>query len=65
MRRITPVLEETGDLREVSGLVQRLLREGTPADRQRRAVPEGGLPALVGLVTDVERTEHPRPRRLC
>ncbi|MFD6986880.1 carboxylate--amine ligase, partial [Streptomyces sp. NPDC059956] len=51
MRHITPALEEDGDHREVSALSHRLLREGTPADRQRRAVADGGLPALAGLIT--------------
>ncbi|MFE6273573.1 glutamate--cysteine ligase [Streptomyces goshikiensis] len=48
---ITPALEEAGDFRQVSALVHRLLQEGTPADRQRRALTEGGLPALLGLIT--------------
>ncbi|MBT2408073.1 MULTISPECIES: glutamate--cysteine ligase [unclassified Streptomyces] len=51
IRRITPALEESGDLREVSALVHRLLQEGTPADRQRRALADGGMPALVDLIT--------------
>ncbi|MCX4539380.1 glutamate--cysteine ligase [Streptomyces sp. NBC_01565] len=51
LRHITPALEETGDLRQVSALVHRLLREGTPADRQRRALTDGGLPGLIGLIT--------------
>lgn len=51
LRHITPALEEAGDLREVGALVHRLLQEGTPADRQRRAVADGGLTALTGLIT--------------
>ncbi|MFF4323472.1 glutamate--cysteine ligase [Streptomyces sp. NPDC001568] len=51
LRHIGPALEEAGDHREVSALVTRLLREGTPADRQRRALAEGGLPGLLGLIT--------------
>ncbi|MFD6984420.1 glutamate--cysteine ligase [Streptomyces sp. NPDC059956] len=51
MRHITPALEDSGDLREVSALSHRLLREGTPADRQRRALADGGLPALTTLIT--------------
>ncbi|CAM5374975.1 carboxylate-amine ligase [Streptomyces narbonensis] len=50
-RHITPALEESGDLREVNALVHRLLREGTPADRQRRALADGGLSGLIGLIT--------------
>ncbi|WP_369213548.1 carboxylate-amine ligase [Streptomyces flavofungini] len=48
---LTPALEEAGDTREVTSLVHRLLQEGTPADRQRRALAEGGLPALTELIT--------------
>ncbi|MFD4245344.1 glutamate--cysteine ligase [Streptomyces sp. NPDC058525] len=51
LRHIGPALEESGDLREVNSLVHRLLRRGTPADRQRRAFADGGLPALADLVT--------------
>ncbi|MFG2989632.1 glutamate--cysteine ligase [Streptomyces sp. NPDC048257] len=54
MRHITPALEDTGDLRQVNALLHRLLREGTPADRQRRAVTEGGFPALVGLIAGAD-----------
>ncbi|MFJ9041777.1 glutamate--cysteine ligase [Streptomyces sp. NPDC102406] len=48
---VTPALDEAGDTREVTSLVHRLLQEGTPADRQRRALAEGGLPALTELIT--------------
>nr|WSX53722.1 glutamate--cysteine ligase [Streptomyces sp. NBC_00974] len=51
LRHITPALEEAGDLRGVSALVHRLLQVGTPADRQRRALAEAGLPGLIDLVT--------------
>ncbi|MFV6030534.1 carboxylate-amine ligase [Streptomyces sp. NPDC056264] len=51
LRYIAPALEDAGDLRGVSGLVHRLLRVGTPADRQRRALAEAGLPGLMDLVT--------------
>ncbi|MFB6518042.1 glutamate--cysteine ligase [Streptomyces sp. NPDC056401] len=51
VRHIAPALEEAGDVREVTALVHRLLREGTPADRQRRALADGGIPGLVGLLT--------------
>ncbi|GAA3506925.1 hypothetical protein GCM10019017_00540 [Streptomyces showdoensis] len=51
LRHITPALEEAGDLREVSGLVHRHLQAGSPADRQRRALAEAGLPGLIDLVT--------------
>ncbi|MFD8636902.1 YbdK family carboxylate-amine ligase [Streptomyces sp. NPDC059656] len=51
LQYVTPALEEAGDLRQVGSLVHRLLQEGTPADRQRRALAEGGLPGLLGLIT--------------
>ncbi|MFD3543176.1 glutamate--cysteine ligase [Streptomyces sp. NPDC058662] len=57
LRHLTPALEETGDLRGVSALVHRLLREGTPADRQRRALAEAGLPGLIDLVTGVTSSD--------
>ncbi|MFD9003321.1 glutamate--cysteine ligase [Streptomyces sp. NPDC059582] len=53
LRHITPALEGLGDLREVSTLVGGLLREGMPADRQRRALREDGLPGLIDLITGV------------
>ncbi|MEU0405747.1 glutamate--cysteine ligase [Streptomyces sp. NPDC006197] len=48
---IGPALDEAGDTREVTSLVHRLLQEGTPADQQRRALAEGGLPGLTELIT--------------
>ncbi|MFF1411490.1 glutamate--cysteine ligase [Streptomyces sp. NPDC058289] len=56
LRHITPALEDAGDLREVSALVHRLLQEGTPADRQRRALAEGGLPGVLSLITGASTT---------
>ncbi|MET7359898.1 glutamate--cysteine ligase [Streptomyces sp. NPDC005562] len=47
---LAPALQEAGDTREVTALVHRLLQEGTPADRQRRALAEGGPPALAELL---------------
>ncbi|MFV2118692.1 carboxylate-amine ligase [Streptomyces sp. Act-28] len=47
---VTPALEEAGDTREVTSLVHRLLQQGTPADLQRRALAEGGVSALAGLL---------------
>ncbi|OII67173.1 glutamate--cysteine ligase [Streptomyces sp. CC77] len=47
---LTPALEETGDTREVSSLVHRLLQQGTPADQQRRVLAEGGPAALTDLL---------------
>lgn len=51
MRHITPALEEAGDQREVGSLLHRLLQQGTPADRQRRALADGGMAALADLIT--------------
>ncbi|MET9604832.1 glutamate--cysteine ligase [Streptomyces sp. NPDC006512] len=56
LRYIAPALEESGDHREVGSLVHRLLQEGTPADRQRRALAEGGMPALCDLVVGASVT---------
>ncbi|GAA4931901.1 glutamate--cysteine ligase [Streptomyces coeruleoprunus] len=47
---ITPALMETGDDREVTSLVHRLLQQGTPADQQRRALAEGGMTGLTDLL---------------
>ncbi|MFV0131254.1 glutamate--cysteine ligase [Streptomyces sp. HMX112] len=47
---ITPALDEAGDTREVTSLLHRLLQDGTTADQQRRALAEGGLPALTDLL---------------
>ncbi|MET9963321.1 glutamate--cysteine ligase [Streptomyces sp. NPDC006326] len=51
MRHIGPALEEAGDQREVGALLHRLLQQGTPADRQRRALADGGMPGLCSLIT--------------
>ncbi|WP_331766174.1 glutamate--cysteine ligase [Embleya sp. NBC_00896] len=48
---LTPALEDAGDVRQVNGLVHRLLREGTGADRQRDALRRGGRDALLDLLT--------------
>ncbi|GHH43799.1 carboxylate-amine ligase [Streptomyces candidus] len=48
---LTPALDEAGDTRQVTALMHRLLREGTSADRQRRALRQGGRRALVELIT--------------
>ncbi|MFF0203364.1 glutamate--cysteine ligase [Streptomyces sp. NPDC005017] len=49
-RHTAAALEESGDTREVSALVHRLLRRGTGADRQRAAFAAGGPLAAVELV---------------
>ncbi|MFJ9963123.1 glutamate--cysteine ligase 2 [Streptomyces avermitilis] len=50
MDHIGPALDAADDSREVASLVHRLLREGTPADRQRRALLRGGLRAVTDLI---------------
>ncbi|MFE5187997.1 glutamate--cysteine ligase [Streptomyces sp. NPDC056628] len=50
LRHVSPALEEAGDTRLVSGLVHRLLQDGTGADRQRAALAEGGLRAVTQLI---------------
>ncbi|MEU1127702.1 glutamate--cysteine ligase [Streptomyces sp. NPDC005899] len=50
MEHITPSADATGDTRDLTALVHRLLRQGTPADRQRRALGEGGLKAVTDLI---------------
>ncbi|MCC3770332.1 glutamate--cysteine ligase [Streptomyces sp. UNOC14_S4] len=49
---IGQALEESGDLGQVSTLVHRLLRRGTPADRQRRVLATDGIRALTDLITE-------------
>ncbi|MFF5253101.1 glutamate--cysteine ligase [Streptomyces leeuwenhoekii] len=51
LRHLTPALEASGDVRQVTALAQRLLRYGTGADRQRAALASGGLRAAVDLIT--------------
>ncbi|MEU0440298.1 glutamate--cysteine ligase [Streptomyces sp. NPDC006186] len=51
LRYVAPVLEASGDDRQVTALVHRLLQRGTGADRQRAALAEGGLPGVVDMVT--------------
>ncbi|MFJ5774503.1 glutamate--cysteine ligase [Streptomyces sp. NPDC093094] len=50
LRHTAASLEESGDTREVTALVHRLLRRGTGADLQRAAFAEGGPHAAVDLV---------------
>ncbi|CAL9473222.1 Putative glutamate--cysteine ligase 2 [Streptomyces sp. enrichment culture] len=47
---VTPSLEAAGDTRQVNSLVQRLLWQGTGADRQRRALAEGGPGAVTDMI---------------
>jgi carboxylate-amine ligase len=64
--RVSNVLAESGDAARVAAGAQRLLDEGTGTARQRRAAAEGGLDAVLGLITQGVRTSltqgaaHPR-----
>lgn len=53
LEHVRPALEDTGDLGFVREQVRRLLRAGTGAQRQRRAVA-AGFPALVTMLTGQE-----------
>ncbi|MFF7449698.1 MULTISPECIES: glutamate--cysteine ligase [unclassified Streptomyces] len=50
LRHVAPALEASGDSREVTSLIHRLLQDGTGADRQRAALAEGGLGAAIDLI---------------
>ncbi|GAA2442841.1 glutamate--cysteine ligase [Streptomyces sp. NPDC051041] len=50
LRYVAPALEASGDTRQVTALVHRLLQHGTGADRQRAALARGGLRAVTGLI---------------
>ncbi|GGT27914.1 carboxylate-amine ligase [Streptomyces chromofuscus] len=49
---VSPALQASGDSREVTSLVHRLLRQGTGADRQRHALAEGGIDGVTAMVTE-------------
>ncbi|MGK5630533.1 carboxylate-amine ligase [Streptomyces sp. URMC 123] len=57
VEHVRPALEEAGDLDRVTSLVNRVLREGTGAAHQRRALAEGGWRGLIDCVTS--RTVEP------
>ncbi|MDQ1034335.1 carboxylate-amine ligase [Streptomyces sp. V3I8] len=50
LQHVASSLEASGDSRQVTGLVHRLLQDGTGADRQRAALAEGGPGAAVSLI---------------
>jgi glutamate---cysteine ligase / carboxylate-amine ligase len=50
LEHVAPALEETDDGERVGNGVQRLLRDGTGAQRQRRALEAGGPEALLDLL---------------
>ncbi|MGW0186490.1 carboxylate-amine ligase [Streptomyces sp. NPDC003362] len=50
LRHIAAALEASGDTGRVTALVNRLLRQGTGADRQRAALAAGGKRAVIDLI---------------
>ncbi len=50
LERLTPALEELGDVDRVTSGVQQLLDQGTGAARQRAALAKGGTEALLDLI---------------
>lgn len=48
---LTPALDATGDTRQVTSLLQRLLAEGGGAQRQRQALAQDGPKGLIELIT--------------
>lgn len=52
VEHVGPALEAAGDTREVTSLVHRLLQQGTGADRQRQALSDGGLDAVIAMLIE-------------
>ncbi|MFH0519392.1 glutamate--cysteine ligase [Streptomyces sp. M41] len=50
LRHVGPALDASGDTRQVTSLIHRLLQHGTGADRQRAALAAGGLRAVTDLI---------------
>ncbi|WP_344384324.1 glutamate--cysteine ligase [Streptomyces thermolineatus] len=61
LEHVGPALDRAGDSGRVLLLAHRLLHGGTAAERQRRALAEGGPGALVGLVTGGTGPPGPGP----
>jgi carboxylate-amine ligase len=51
LRHVAPALDASGDTRQVTALIHRLLQNGTGADRQRAALAAGGLRAVTALIS--------------
>ncbi|WP_042386832.1 carboxylate-amine ligase [Streptacidiphilus melanogenes] len=51
VEQVSPVLAATGDRTTVERGVERLLRIGTPAERQRTAFEDHGMPGLLKMIT--------------
>ncbi|MGV9275032.1 carboxylate-amine ligase [Streptomyces griseosporeus] len=56
LSHVAPALDASGDNRQVTALVHRLLQSGTGADRQRAALTAGGPRAVVRLLLDQSTT---------
>ncbi|GAA4834364.1 glutamate--cysteine ligase [Kitasatospora terrestris] len=52
VRHIRPALQDSGDERQVTSLLHRLLQEGNGAHRQRRALATGGPRELLRMITE-------------
>ncbi|MGI5509335.1 carboxylate-amine ligase [Streptomyces sp. CA-106131] len=52
LEHVSAALDAACDTAEVTTSVQRLLREGTGAERQRRALANGGLQAVTDMIVD-------------
>ncbi|MGX1274278.1 carboxylate-amine ligase [Streptomyces phaeoluteigriseus] len=51
LQHVAPALDASGDTRQVTALVHRLLQDGTGADRQLAALRKGGMRAVIDLIT--------------
>jgi carboxylate-amine ligase len=61
--RLTPTLNDLGDLARVTDGVRRLLDGGTGAARQRAALADGGTEALLNLIAPVPQEPGAGPAR--
>jgi carboxylate-amine ligase len=59
LEHLAPALDELGDTQRVTDGVRRLLEEGTGAARQRRALRDGGLEGLLGVIAPQARGTAP------
>ena len=59
LRMLTPALQATGDLNFVTDRLERLLADGTGADRQRRAFARAGVDGLRSLLAPASETWIP------
>jgi carboxylate-amine ligase len=60
---VTPQLEQADDLRQVTALVDRLLQDGTGAERQRKVLEYGGVVGLLAMLSaETVANWHPEAR---